>query len=97
MVMISNQIPSRMVYVWVYIALLALLGATVGVAFIEAGILNFILAMSIAMVKAVLVVLFFMHVRESGPLTRLFVGAGILWLLILIGLTLTDFLSRTWV
>jgi cytochrome c oxidase subunit 4 len=69
----------------------------VAVVFIEADILNVILALTIAAVKAVLVVLFFMHVRESGPLTRLFVGAGLLWLLTLIGLTLTDFLSRTWV
>jgi cytochrome c oxidase subunit 4 len=69
----------------------------VAVVFIEADILNVILALTIAAVKAVLVVLFFMHVRESGPLTRLFVGAGLLLLLILIGLTLTDFLSRTWV
>jgi cytochrome c oxidase subunit 4 len=74
-----------------------LLAATVAVAFIEAGILNIILALTIAAVKAGLVVMFFMHVKESGPLTRLFVGAGLLWLLILIGLTLTDFLSRTWV
>ena len=93
----EGEITPRWTYLLVYVALLGLLGATIGVAFIEAGILNLLLALLIAAVKAVLVVLFFMHVRESGPLTRLFIGAGILLLLILIGLILTDYLSRTWV
>jgi cytochrome c oxidase subunit IV len=93
----STRITPRKTYLLVYVALLVLLGATLGVAFIEAGFLNILLALGIASLKATLVVLYFMHVRESGPLTRLFVGAGILWLVILIGLTLTDYLSRTWV
>ena len=57
---------------------------------------NLAAALVIAVTKAVLVALVFMHVRQSGPVTRLFVGAGLIWLLILIGLTLTDYLSRAW-
>jgi caa(3)-type oxidase subunit IV len=94
---LNIMITPRRTYFFVFFALIALLVATIGVAFLEAGVFNIFLALIIATGKAVLVVLFFMHLRESGPVTRLFVAAGILWLLILIGLTLTDYLSRTWV
>ena len=93
----SPPLTPRSTYFIVYLALLFLLATTIGIAFLDAGLLNTILALFVAALKAVLVVLFFMHVKDSGPLTRLFVGAGLLWLLILIGLTLTDYLSRTWV
>jgi cytochrome c oxidase subunit 4 len=86
----------RRTYIFTYLALLALLAATVGIAFVDLGALNTIAALAIACLKAVLVAVFFMHVRHSGPATRIFVGAGLLWLLILIGLTLTDYLSRAW-
>lgn len=88
---------SRRVYFLVYLALLMLLGATVAIAYIELGSLNTLLALAIAITKAVLVILYFMHVRESDVLTRIFVAAGFVWLLILIGLTLSDYLTRGWV
>jgi cytochrome c oxidase subunit 4 len=69
--------PTR-TYLLVYLALLLLLAATVGVAFVNLGALNLILALTIAVVKAVLVVLFFMHVRGSDTLVRFFVLAGII-------------------
>jgi len=52
--------------------------------------------MLIAACKALLVILFFMHVRYSSRLTWVFVGAGFFWLMILLALTLVDVLSRRW-
>lgn len=72
-----------------------LLIASWGVAEIDLGIFNTILAMGIATAKFVLVLLFFRHVRYAQPITWLFVAAGFLWLLILISLTLMDYLTRT--
>jgi len=53
-------------------------------------------AMLIAVVKMLLVMLFFMHIRYEARLTRLFAGAGLLWLLFMIGLVMADVLSRNW-
>ena len=55
-----------------------------------------IVAMTIAIIKAVLVVLYFMHVRYNSKLTWLFVISGFFWLLIMIGITLTDYKTRDW-
>lgn len=78
-----------------YLALLALLAATVGVSYINLGPFSLIITVAIAATKAFLVGLFFMHVRESDRLTRLFVFSGFIWLAILISLTLSDYLTRT--
>ena len=61
----------------------------------EMGIFNPIIALAIACTKAILVILFFMHVRYSDKLTMITVACGFFWLLILITLSLTDYLSRT--
>lgn len=92
----EHPIVPRRTYFLIYLILLILAAATVGVAFIDLGnVINTVLAMTIASIKAALVILFFMHVRYSGPLVRLFAVAGLVWLIILIGLTFTDYLSRT--
>ena len=83
-------------YILVWVALMVLTVVTVVVAEIELGRWNIVLAMTIAMVKALLVVLFFMHVKDATSLTKLFVGAGFLWMLILFALTLGDYFSRPW-
>jgi cytochrome c oxidase subunit 4 len=69
---------------------------TVAVAFVNIGVLNFPVALSIAILKATLVILFFMHVKYSSQLTKLIVGGAFFFLIILFGLTLTDYLSRGW-
>ena len=69
---------------------------TVIVAFINLGALNFPVALAIAIVKATLVVLFFMHVKYSSRLTKLICGTAFFFLMILFGLTLSDYLSRGW-
>ena len=80
----------------VFGALMALLAATVGFAYLDLGPWNFPIAMIIAATKAALIALIFMHVRYSHRLTWVFSTAGLLWLLILIALTMTDYLSRGW-
>ena len=76
---------------------MALLAATVGAAYLNLGVFNPITAVSIAIAKALLVILFFMHVRYSDNVTRLYVAAGFFWLAILLGLTLSDYLTRAWI
>ncbi len=69
---------------------------TVFVAFLNLGVLNFPVAISIAIVKATLVILFFMHAKYSSRLTKLIVGGAFFFLLILLTLTMTDYMSRGW-
>jgi cytochrome c oxidase subunit 4 len=85
-------------YLAVFVALLALTALTTGVAFIDlGGIGNVAVALTIAVIKATLVALYFMHLRQSSRLTMVFAAAGIFWLGIMVGLTLSDYLSRDWV
>jgi cytochrome c oxidase subunit 4 len=69
---------------------------TVAAAFTNLGSLNFPVALAIAIFKATLVVLFFMHVKYSSKLTKLVVGGAFFFLIVLFGLTLSDYLSRGW-
>ncbi|MFQ5599168.1 MAG: cytochrome C oxidase subunit IV family protein [Candidatus Krumholzibacteriia bacterium] len=90
-----HRVPIR-VYFAVFVGLLACTGFTVYVAFQNMGVLNDVLALTIAVTKATLVVLFFMHVRYSTRLTKLVVTSALVWLLILVGFTLSDYISRGW-
>lgn len=69
---------------------------TVVVAFYDLGALNNVVMLTIACVKALFVVLFFMHVRWGTRLTWVVVASGFVWLLIMFSLTMTDYLSRGW-
>lgn len=92
----TGHIVPRRTYYAVFGALLVLLVLTVAVAKIDLGPLNPVVAMTVAVAKAVLIVLYFMHVRYESSLTRLFAAAGFLWLAILLSLTMSDYLSRGW-
>ncbi len=99
--MTHTIVPTR-VYARIFGGLLVLTALTVAVAFVDLGggrlhYANAIVALTIAVTKATLVVLFFMHVRYSSRLTWVFVGAGAFWLLILIVLTLSDVFTRHWI
>ncbi len=83
-------------YFIIFGVLLILTAITTWVSFINIGHLNTLIAMAIAFCKAGLVVLFFMHVRHSSRLTKIVVTTGLLWLLILIGFTLSDYFTRNW-
>lgn len=94
--MSGNSHPTPLLYV---VIVLCLFGGTVLTFFAATwnmGIFNPIVALTIACTKAVLVILFFMHVRYSSKLTMITVGAGFFWLLILITLSLLDYISRPW-
>jgi cytochrome c oxidase subunit 4 len=94
----STHIVPMKTYFKVFGALMAGTLVTVIVAYQDLGHgpLNTVVALTIAAIKALLVVLWFMHLRWSSRLTWLFAIAGILWLALLIGLTMADFDTRGW-
>ena len=83
-------------YALIFVTLLILTCSTFVVSGVDLGGLNAVVALVIAMAKALLVALFFMHLRYSRPLMLVVVAAGLLWLAIMITLTLGDFLTRGW-
>jgi cytochrome c oxidase subunit IV len=87
--------PTPTLYVIIFALLAFFTCATWAIAFADLGILNPIVALAIACTKATLVILFFMHVRYSDKLTMITVAAGFFWLMIMITLSLSDYLSRT--
>jgi cytochrome c oxidase subunit 4 len=93
----TNHVAPKTMYYWVFIALIVGTGLTVAAAEVDMGPLNNIVMIAIACSKALLVILFFMHVRWSSRLTWVTVASGFFWLLILFGLTMTDYMSRGWV
>ena len=91
----APHIVSIKLYATIFGALLLLTLATAGVAFIDlGGNLNSVAALTIAVIKALLVVLFFMHLRYSSRLTWVFAGAGLFWFLIMMTFTISDVLTR---
>jgi cytochrome c oxidase subunit IV len=76
---------------------MVLLALTWSIGYIDLGPFNLIVALAIAITKAMLVVLFFMHIKGSSRLLHLAAAAGVLWLLIMLTLTLSDYASRNWV
>lgn len=91
--MSQNVVPVRS-YVMIFAALMVLTALTVLVSKVELGAFNFVVAISIALLKATLVVMYFMHVNHSTTLTKLFVASGFVWVLVLFVFVLSDYLSR---
>ncbi|PYV01490.1 MAG: oxidase [Acidobacteria bacterium] len=83
-------------YFAIFFALIALTAVTVTISFFDLGRLNAVVALTIAVFKATLVILYFMHLRYSSRLTQVVVAAGVGWLFIMIALTLSDYLTRSW-
>jgi cytochrome c oxidase subunit 4 len=90
----SSHIVPKRIYYAIYVALLVCTYLTWQIAFFDLGALNTVAALTIAVFKAVLVVLFFMHVRYSTRLTSVVVIASVFWLGILLALTFGDYLTR---
>jgi cytochrome c oxidase subunit 4 len=82
------------VYLGIFGALMVGTALTVFAAFINLGVFNFTVALTIAVIKATLVILFFMHVKYSSHMTKLTVAVGIFFLIILLTLTMVDYVSR---
>ena len=92
----EHHVVRPQTYLLILVALLILTGTTTGVAYLDLGIWNPVVALAIACIKAVLVVLFFMHLRYSSKLLKLTVLSGLFTFLVLITMTLTDYVSRAW-
>lgn len=92
----SEHVLPRRVYYAVFAALVVLTAITVLVARLDLGPMNSVVALSIAVLKASLVVLYFMHVKYGSRLVWVVLGAGVLWLFLMITITLGDYLSRSW-
>ena len=92
----EHHVIPKKVYYTIFGILMLCTYLTVQIAFFDLGALNTIAALVIAAFKAVLVVLFFMHVRYSTRLTWLVILGSLFWLSILLTLTLGDYLTRPW-
>jgi cytochrome c oxidase subunit 4 len=90
-----HVVPIR-IYLLVFGALMVFTAVTVAVAFVDLGVLNNVVMLGIAVIKATLVVLFFMHVKYSTRLIPVVAAGGALFLIILFGITMSDYLSRGW-
>ena len=105
------HIVSPVIYITIVLALLFFTGLTVAMSYIDLGQMrlaighfdtgftlywNPVVALAIACTKMILVVLFFMHVKYSTKLTKLTVMSGFFIFLALIGMTLSDYVSRAW-
>ena len=92
-----EHISPRGTYVGIWIALMVLTALTAGLSYLDLGPLSAAIALLIATTKGSLVVLFFMHAKYiSARTTWLVILAGFFWLLILLSLTMTDYISRLW-
>ena len=92
----THEIVPVRVYVAIWAILVALTFTTAAVAFIDMGPFNIVVALTIAVIKMLLVIIWFMHVKQADNLTRLFVVAGFFWMGILIFVTLSDYHTRDW-
>ncbi len=91
----SEHVVPSWIYVAIWATLTVLTFVTAGVSFIDLGPFNSVVALGIATGKALLVVLFFMHVKYAGErMTKVVVIAAVFWLLILLGLSLADYGTR---
>jgi cytochrome c oxidase subunit IV len=89
------HIISSKLYIGIWAALMCLTVITASVAFIDLGRMNTVVALVIATLKALLVVLFFMHVKyASEKLTKMVIVSALFWLLILLFLSLADYSTR---
>ena len=92
----EHHVVGPKIYLTILAALLVLTATTTAAAFVNMGVFSPIVALGIACLKAVLVILFFMHIRYSSKVMMLTVGAGFFTFLVLITMTLSDYISRNW-
>ena len=89
-----SHVASKSSYFMVFLALMVGTAVTVAVTYIDLGLMNLTVAMAIAITKAMLVILFFMHLKYSPKLFKVSFGAAFFFFLILVAITLSDYLTR---
>ncbi len=94
--MSSEPLTPPRTFAVIFAALLVLTVTTAWVSYVDLGWFNPVIAFMIACAKMLLVALFFMEIRHSSRITKITVGAGLFWLMILLTLTLSDYLTRWW-
>ncbi|HZY62048.1 MAG TPA: cytochrome C oxidase subunit IV family protein [Edaphobacter sp.] len=92
----EHHIVTPVTYTIVWVTLLIFTGLTVIAAYVDLGIFNPVVALAIASIKAVVVILFFMHVKYQSKLIKMTVAAGFFTFFALITMTLSDYISRAW-
>jgi cytochrome c oxidase subunit IV len=92
----EQHIVGPATYLLIFGALIVGTLLTVGASYVEMGPWNPVVALAIACIKATLVVLFFMHIKYSSRLMKMVVGAGVFTFLILVGMSMSDYISRAW-
>ncbi|MFT4114948.1 cytochrome C oxidase subunit IV family protein [Silvibacterium sp.] len=92
----SPHIINPIEHFFVCVTLLVGTAITVGTSYLNLHVFNAVIAIGVAVIEAVLVVLYLMHVKDSSRLTKLTIGAGIFTFLVLIGMSLTDYIARAW-
>jgi cytochrome c oxidase subunit 4 len=92
----EHHIVSPLQYTYVFLTLLVGTAITVGAAYVDLGVMNPVIALAIACFKATVVILFFMHVAYQSRLIKVTIASGFFMFLVLITMTLTDYLSRAW-
>lgn len=91
-----SHISSKGLFYTIFLSLIALTVITVVIARVDLGAMNTPIALAVAGVKATLVILFFMGVKYNTPLTKVVAASGFVWLIILFGMTMGDYLTRAW-
>ena len=94
--MSEHHVVPLKIYFLIFFALMIGTALTVGAAFVNMGFMNTPVALIIALVKASLVIMFFMHVKYSHKLVGLFAVSGFFWLCIMLALTMQDYYTRSW-
>ena len=90
----EGHVASLGLYIGIFLVLMVGTGLTVAVAYVDLGAMNTPVALTIAVVKATLVLLYFMHLRWSERLTALFIGAAFVWLGLMMAFTFSDVMTR---
>lgn len=92
----KTPVVSRKTYAFTWIALLVLALATTLIGMLNLGPFNMVIAITIATIKASLIAAFFMHALYEGKVVRIILLGGVIWFLIMVTLTLSDYESRGW-
>lgn len=91
-----SHVTSKGAYYAVFLSLIVLTVVTVVIARVDLGAMNTPIALAVAGLKASLVILIFMGVKWNTPLTKVVAASGFVWLIILFGITMGDYLTRGW-